>query len=258
MDSSELLSAFRTELYDLPHDIEAQGPQLWEDDEIYGYIDEAQKLFCRLVGGIGDGSSPLTQLSIAPVSVTDPTTHVVTTTPASDWVTVSPLILKFRDAYTGVEARPVEIVNYEDMPTHGIRFNGRTSRRPEALVIGIEPGRARIYPAPTLESTGVIQLIVDRLPLKSINDSDQKLEIGEMHHINLLMWMKHRAYSKQDADTYDAKKANDFDAEFRTYCEMAKREKERAKSKVRIVAYGGIGGANGRSYHHNRGYSCRY
>lgn len=250
MNSSDLLNALRLELADVTE------PTLWSDAEIYGYIDESQKQFCRMVGGIGDGSSPLTQLSIAPVIQVAPAPPIA----ASEWVAISPLILKFRDAYRSADVRPVTIVNYEDMPAHGLRFNGRTAPHPDALVIGIEPGRARMYPAPNLLSTGVIQLIVDRLPLKSIDDSDQKLEIAEQHHINLLMWMKHRAFSKQDADTYDAKKSVDFGAAFREYCAEAKKEKERAMHKTRVVAYGGIGSDIGgrRGPHHWGHGSCRY
>ena len=261
MNSSELLNAFRDELYDQ----KPKDPLLWSDAEVFGYMDDAQKMFCRLTEGIGDGSSALTKLSIAPIVTTIPpvspaTDPTVVITAVSDWVAISPLILKFRDAYRSTDARPVQIINYEDLPTHGIRFNGRMADKPEALVIGIEPGRARIYPAPTVASLDFIQLIVDRLPLKTINDEDLKLEIAEQHHINLLMWMKHRAYAKQDADTYDAKKSNDFRAEFEEYCRMSKHEKDRAKSKVRIVQYGGIGGANSGTRYHN-GYgrgSCRY
>lgn len=237
MTSSELRDAFRLETYDLA----GSNPQLWSDGEIFGYEDDAQKLFCRLVEGIGDGSSALTQINIAPTTVSVGSPPVVTTTVAPDIVTISPLILKFRDAWRTADGRPVDLVNYEDMAANGIRFNRCTAARPDALVIGMEPNKARIWPAPTTDSVGQIQLLVDRLPLKSISDEDQKFEIAEQHHVNLLPWMKHRAYAKQDADTYDAKKSNDFAAEFRAYCSFAKAEKERAKSKVRVVRTAGAG-----------------
>lgn len=52
--------------------------------------------------------------------------------------------------------------------------------------------------------------------------------------------MKHRAYMKQDAETFDRTKADEFEQRFNTYCEQVKREERRKGFKVRSVAYGGI------------------
>lgn len=216
MDSGALLDAFRSEVAD------TEAPFLWDDDEALTYLDDAQKMFCRLTGGIGDASSSVTQLT----SSTD-----------TDWLALSPLILKIRDITRVATGREVEVVNFEDMRRHGWRFDGVPGpvRR---IVIGMEPGRVRLHPYPDQAET--FQMIVDRLPLRRISDVNQKLEIAEQHHAALLWWMKARAYGKQDAETYDRTKSAECEQRFRLVCDDAKAEKDRAMHKTRVVSYGGI------------------
>jgi hypothetical protein len=217
MNSTEIVDLFRETVSDTVE------PFLWSDTEAYRFLDDAQKMFCRLTGGLGDGSSDITKLNY---------------TTSTDWIALSPLILKVRDASMAVTGREVEILNMEDMRRRGMKFNGNPGAL-RALVTGIEPGRVRIYPYP-IES-GVIQLIVDRLPLKAITDAgDQRLEVAEQHHQALMAWMFHRAYAKQDAETIDKKKSIESKFEFETYCFEAKAEKDRAMHKTRVVSYGGL------------------
>jgi hypothetical protein len=107
-----------------------------------------------------------------------------------------------------------------------------------AIVFGIEPGRIRLSPYP--HAAGQINLIVDRLPLKSITGEEQKLEVAEQHHQHLVTWMMHRAYNKQDAETLNRKASQDAKTAFNQYCFDAKAEKDRAMHKTRTVRYGGI------------------
>ena len=54
------------------------------------------------------------------------------------------------------------------------------------------------------------------------------------------MWVKHRMYSVQDAETRDDKKAAAYRAEFLAYCAKAKSEQGRLRRPVSVVTYGGI------------------
>lgn len=216
MDSTELRDQFRLDVVDV------EEPQLWSDPEVFDAIDDAQKMFCRLTGGLADATSALTQLGYAP---------------GDTMMATSPLILKVRSARDATTGAPVEVVNYEDLDELGLRLDGRVGA-PRFLIIGMEEGKAMAYPTPAAD--GTIALMVDRLPLKKIDDEDQKLEVKDQHKTGLLLWVKARAYAKQDAETYDKTKALVFEQKFRDYCAEAKKEKERAKHKTRIVAYGGI------------------
>lgn len=86
-----------------------------------------------------------------------------------------------------------------------------------------------------------VSLSVYRLPLVTItDDGDQVLEIDAQHHTALLHWMKARAYDKQDAETFDRRKSEEFRDRFTTYCAKAQQDQQRARRVHGSVAYGGI------------------
>ena len=213
---SELLSLFRVEMSDLAE------PYLWSDAFIIGAIDDAQKQFARMTDGIPDSRTP--EVVELPV------------TAGTDSVATHPSILKIRGAYRGDNGRPVDVVNQEDMDARGLHFDGLPGRL-RALVIGADPNVGRLWPMPNEALT--LKLSVFRLPLVTITD-DEPLEIAPQHHRHLLLWMKHRAYSVHDAETFDKTKAADFELAFETYCVRAKAEQARARYKPRTVAYGGL------------------
>lgn len=65
-------------------------------------------------------------------------------------------------------------------------------------------------------------------------------EVAPEHHEALLMWMKHRAYGKQDAETFDRGRSLDYKQQFANYCAAATAEWDRYKSNTNPVAYGGL------------------
>ena len=84
MDSTALYELFRSDVRD---DV---APYLWSDTEVYSYMDDAQKMFCRLQGGIADATSPVTRISVAVGDV---------------FVQISPTILKLREARRSTDGR---------------------------------------------------------------------------------------------------------------------------------------------------------
>lgn len=286
MTSGDLLELFRDEMAD------QATPYLWGDDLVFGYINDAQNRFCRLTDGISDATTAaVTQIAIAP---------------AAQWYPYHSSITKLRQAYRADTGAPVDIINQEDMPTRGWRFDGSTGPL-RALVLGIEAEQLRAYPVPhdatrltavstdtaalgdvlvpvastaglyvgmrvtgtgtdeyttisaltatsaalslpataeipsgtTLTFDLVVQLSVFRKPLVAITD-DQALEIPTEHQPHLLMWVKHRAYMKQDAETFDRTKAAEFKNDFEAYCFEVSQQQGRSRHKPRAVAYGGI------------------
>lgn len=219
MDTVGLVRLFRKDMAD------ETAPPLWSDEEVYGYADEAQKRFCRKTGGIPDSVTPEVCEVIVAIDATTVDLH--------------PSILKIRGAYRTSDGMPIPIVNHEDMNVQGLRFDGKKGPL-SAFVIGMTENVGYFLPIPNVADTLV--LIVDRLPLCAIDSAKQpqKLEIGEEHHRNLLLGMKQLAYEKQDAETFDKTKADEFEVKFEEYCFTAKMEKDRKKHKTRVVAYGGI------------------
>ena len=69
MDSTTLHDLFRSEVRD------EATPYLWSDVEVYSFIDDAQKMFCRLQGGIADASSAITHINVVAGSLDQVNQH---------------------------------------------------------------------------------------------------------------------------------------------------------------------------------------
>lgn len=225
MDSTALHDAYREEVRD------TEGAELWSSGEIYRYANDAQNMFCRLQGGIADATSSLTRISAA-IGAT--------------YGNLSPRILKVRYASRASDGNEVEILNFEDLQQPSMNDDYGSFKRTSldnttgdirAIVTGIETNKVRFVYIP--EAADTINLIVYRLPKEDITGSGIELEIDEQHHEHLLLWMKHRGYSKQDAETYDKQKAAEFEFRFREYCRQAREEREKREHKYRTVVYGG-------------------
>lgn len=217
MDSTGLLTLFRQEMDDL------EDPPLWTDDEVFEYMTDAQKMLCRLTEGIADAQTP----AICELALVEGT----------EWYPVNPLVLKLRKVYRGDTGREVPVINMENLERNGVRFDANASVL-KALIAGFSDNTLRAWPVPS--ETVTLRLAVFRLPLYAITDADQVLEVNEKDHRHLTLWMRHLAYLKQDADTYDKKQADEYERRFNDYCYRALREQERARRQVGVTAYGGI------------------
>lgn len=226
MESHELLCAFRDDVVD---DVE---PYLWTTPEVYRYMNDAYFMFVRLTGGIADGSSAVTQLTAA--------VGVATTA-------IDKSIMRIRTARNVTDNnRPLEVINVQDEETlteedYGIvNFSSsQTSGKVRYMIIGEEDEYVRWINIP--DATVTIQLVVERLPLIPITRAQQRFTgVREEHHYHFLKWMRHLAYRKQDADSFNLVKSDQERDDFLGYCEMAKREKGIRRHKVRTTSYGGL------------------
>lgn len=218
MNSTEIVDLFREEMAD------TESPYLWGDTLLYRYLDDAQKMFCRRTEGIEDASTvEVTRLEIEA---------------GVEWYATDKRILKVRKAFDTATGRELPVVNMETAGKQGIRFDGAPGPL-KALVAGLEKNKLRAWPKPNVAST--VDLAVFRLPLEAItDDGDQELEIDEQHHAALLLWMKHRAYNKEDAETFNRRKSDEYEARFYAYCAEARKEQERARRVNGTVIYGGL------------------
>lgn len=212
MNTTELLGLFREEVAD------AELPYLWSDASVYRYIDDAQKQFCRWTYGIADARS--FKLFIKP---------------GTEWYPVDPRVLKVRSAANAVTGREVPLVALEKLDEHGIRFD-KAPGHVAALISGMQENTLRAWPVPNVAA--VVELRTFRLP--ETVEAGSEFEIGEQHHLNLLLWVKHRAYGIQDSEGSDKNKAADYEARFARYCAAAKLEQGRLYRPVSTVRYGGL------------------
>lgn len=213
MTTTELLAVFRQEVYD------TVAPYLWSDSLVYTYIDDAQKQFCRDTYGIEDARS--FKLTIK--------------SDGTEWYALDPMILKLRDAINAADGKDVPLIALEKMTAHGLRFDGSVGPI-KALITGMEKGYVRAIPKPNTAAT--VELRTFRLPADVAAGDD--FEIDQQHVLNLLHWVKYRAYSVQDAETRDDAKAKTHKDAFAAYCAKATVEQSRARHTASTVIYGGL------------------
>lgn len=229
MTAQDLLTQFRNEMMD------THRPYFWSDEEILGYMNDAYKMFVRLMGGIADFTSDLTRVDIVagdPIGLLDRR------------------ILRITEAARVSDGRNIEIKNYTDVDANRLRDVVYGMVRSESLpgpvkmmVIGAERGKCKWIQVP--ETDDQAQLSVYRLPIGTVDIGGSNLafgfdEVGEEHVTNFCPWMRYRAYQKADADVFDPKRGELFKAQFTAYCDQTKREWERYKHKNREVQYGGL------------------
>ncbi len=203
-NAGELFDAFRGDVVD------TAKPYLWTDDEVVRYANDAYRMFTRLTGGIADISSDAT---------------VIDLTVGEDIYDLHPSILKIMDATLDSDGSDITVISGLDQPN--------------LFSTGQQRGKCKVIQIPVVADT--LLLSIYRLPLVHIVDDTHDLaEVDEDHHLHLLLWMKHLAYMKQDAETFDKTKSTDMEQAFRNYCLQVKAEWERYKHNTRVVRYGGL------------------
>lgn len=227
MDTNELYDAYRNDVVDTAR------PYLWLDEEVWRYMADAHRMYFRLLGGIAD-------------FLTDEVCRVEC--PAGQAIVeLHPSVLRVMQARRLSDNAPVTVVNQTDLPLLTEVDYGRQREifmddRPgpvKYMVTGMKRSVARLVMTPQVDEQ--LALTVYRTPIDIADGPDKELtELDEEHHIHLLDWMKHLAYKKQDAETFDRAKSEECGANFRAYVAQCKAEWERYKHKTRVVEYGGL------------------
>lgn len=227
MDSTGLYDAFREDVVD------TASPYLWSEDQVWRYAGDAQRQFVRLTGGVSDVLSDACAVEIAA---------------GEAWGELHPSVLRLMSLTRRSDKKPIDIINSTDLGKMRSSDYGQIkalimdelSGPVRYAVHGMQRGKVRWVQVP--EVNDVADAHIYRLPLTVIDGPDQEIaDVDEQHHLHLLEWMKHLAYGKKDADTFDPKGSAVAENNFRTYCAQVKAEWERYKAKpVRVVSYGGL------------------
>lgn len=223
--AGDLIDFWRSDVSD------AAQPYFWSDDSALVYADAAYKMFVRLTGGITDFISDACTVAVTAGEVASDLHHS---------------ILRIHDARLASTGRNLKIANLLD-PIGGADDYGKlrsmlsdTSSGPvHTMVIGVQRHKARWVNVPVADDE--VQLSISRLPLTSLTVPESTMnEVDEIHHPYLIDWMKHLAYKKQDADTFDRERSDRCAKDFEAYCALVKRELAREQHKTRVTTYGGL------------------
>lgn len=159
-------------------------------DELLGlYASEAQDEACRRGQLIRDSVSAICSISFAAGATNIP---------------LSKKIVSVLRAH--IDGHVAHVVSVQEMDAIFPSWEAdATQTKPTHLVAGASNGVLMLWPKP--EQSGAVSLTVLRLPIAQLADPDNSPEIREETHVGLVNWMLYRAYSRQDADLYDERKA---------------------------------------------------
>lgn len=240
----ELKARFRRDVDDVQG-----GPSkddfLWSDEEIFDYMDEAQREFVRR-----------THVLRKTHPFSPAITEIVYTAPVGDpvnldgFITQNPQIIKpLRARMTTVSNRdPLQIVTAEDLDggllvqDYGTFFTGdwqSKSGPARFLITNMQEDMWRLAPIPVVDD--VLELTVEHMPLETVSCDSTALEVTEREdQMTMLLWMKSVAYMKQDADTYDKELSVNAEAAFEKKADNRRREVRRSRFRHTGIRYGGI------------------
>jgi len=235
----KLKGRFRTDVDDAVGG--SQGEDfLWSDEEIFEYMDEAQRVFVRrthLLRKAFPFTPTLTSLAF-------------TASGATGFLSNSPKIIKTLNARmtTNANADPLTVVSFEELNTgffmrdYGLIFTGDWQGKTgpaRFLVTNMQEDMYRLVPIPTIDD--VLELIVEHLPLNDVTEASTVLEVTEREdQKTILLLMKSLAFLKQDADVYDKELSEKFEAAFERKAEDRRREIRRQRFRAGSIKYGGI------------------
>jgi hypothetical protein len=196
MTLSDLITLFRNEVDD------STAPHLWSDEEAIDFANDAEAEACRRARLFVDSSTA--EICVVEVLATD-----------SGLVTLDPRILFVRRAR--IEgSRPLARMNMQDMESDNPYWQNAPAASPRMFITDYQTGKLLLWPIP--DQDDVLLLTVVRMPLAEMHDTEDSPEIAPRFHRSLRYWMMFRAYSKQDSQANDPKKAADalalFEQEF--------------------------------------------
>lgn len=222
---SELVHKFRHDQDDVVE------PYLWSDEEVWGYLDEAEREFCYRVNAIPYEWAPT-------YSATDTT------------IAIPEYITRIRNGHNdGLvylalfnDEEIEDFVSWLDTDYGEERWSASwtqdTAQYPTALITDRDFQTARLYPIPTAD--GTLHVRTFRLPLTRMTDGDQEPEITNEDWQRIYMYKaRSLAYEKHDAETYDYDLAEKLEAKFLQKCDEFEQRTRRARRRTRAVAYGG-------------------
>ena len=195
MKVGELLELWRREVDDVAQ------PFLWSDDEAREYLDDAQIEAARRGRLLIDSTTTaICQITLAAGTAA---------------YALDPRVVRINRAKITGETTPLRFCMMRDLDRTAPGWED-WSETPRIIVPDYETNKVRLVGTP--DAIGTLDMTVVRLPLLTLNDDEDSIELRAEHQRNLRHWMSYRAFSKRDSETYNDQKATEclalFEREF--------------------------------------------
>lgn len=241
MKLSELLDELRQNiLHDVSGLIDGSPDELWSDETLIRYINEAYFRFCRRT-----------------LSLTDRTTAEVTQIALATGVDAYDLHLSILAVVSArLEGAPTDLARTGhgvlDAPFHvddSLYFDvnlltALPPGKPLAFATDESDSVFRPYPTPSADYNGqIVNLRVIRMPLTrfALTDLDAEPEIREEWQLGMLDWAAYKALSNHDADSEATERADRRKASFAELVDEATKEAKRRRFASTVWSFGQAG-----------------
>lgn len=195
MKVADFIEAFRDQVAD--HAV----PPFWSDAQIVRYLNEAVQEACERAKLIEDRLTPAV--------------CSITLVPDVSTYQLHPSVFEIKRA--ALRGRPLDETSVEEMDEDCPGWENWKGL-PRAFIFeqanGARPASIRLVRTPTQADTLALTVYRGALKPLSADIDTAKPEIPERFHERLMDWVLHRAYLKQDADTFDPNKAAESKALF--------------------------------------------
>ena len=222
---SELLDLARREMVD------TVAPYLWSDNDLYFYMDLAQREFARETRCIVDG------VTFTGIDVEE----------GNQWVPYDDSIIDIKRAYLSTANRVLTPYTMEDMSRYFIADDyGRKvtavwetdEGTPSHIITDADENFLRLYPIPVADDT--LNLTVWREPMSSIEGSNSAFEIPVKWAHYLTHFIAAKAYTNPDFESFDARKYAEEQMKWTMALTEVKSYMKKKTRRPRGTAYGGL------------------
>lgn len=201
---TDLIAVLRSELDD-PVITDYPADQLWSDQDLGRYLREAEREFCYKTEILRDGDTPkVTRIQLQPRVPSYP---------------LDPSVISIIEA-TIPNYRRIPLIkrDFKWIQSTFLDWRRRTGV-PDYICTDYKPEQVMFFPIPhsvdLVYGAATVELFVTRtsiLEFNLVDLDDAEFEIPVRYHERLLNWAKHKAYLKQDTETYDLEKSDKFKA----------------------------------------------
>jgi len=198
MNLEQLIQQFRVDSDDL-----VPNPYLWDAEWIAAWLTEAQSQAAIRARLLYEAADP----AICEIAVT----ASVATYPLHKSL-YELEHLRFKPAGSDRSER-VHLKTREELDRIRPGWRDRTSTQPCYAIQ--DDTSITLVDRPSVAGTLYVEGY--RVPLRALANDNDKPEINEAHHIHLVQWALHRAFSKPDAETIDPTRAATAEAAFTRY-----------------------------------------
>lgn len=181
---------------------DTEQPFLWSDEAVIEWLNDAQAQACVRGRLIREDENPaVCQIALTPGQHTYPLHASVYE------------LINLRINGSGAESSRSMAIKSREWLDANVR-DWRDMDRPSQWLIQ-DDTTLRVVGA--IQAGDVLHLECYRLPLKQLANDMDKPEIHAAHHVHLIQWALHKAFSVPDADGFDAARSAAAEAEFTAY-----------------------------------------